>query len=140
MGRSCSVPTQGSLAGMSTLIEVTIISSKTGGTPGETDAYDRETTIRRNQHAIEAAVTEHVPRGQISTVKIRVKKPDRSLLGSGVKASTLQFRIAIGAASDMDRDNVIRSCRAAVPELVTANVPADHLCSLVIGLKGVAAA
>lgn len=121
-------------------INISIVSSKTGGTPGEVDAYDRETTIDRIQQAIEAIVSEHVPYGQISTVKTRVKKPSgairRMVRGmSGIQTITIELRITIGSFSDMDRVHVIRTCRETIPALVTANVPAHHLCSLVIGLK-----
>ncbi len=129
---------------MTTLLNVAIISSKTGGTPGETDAYNRETTIRRIQEAVEAIVSEHVPRGQISTVKIQVKKPAgairRLVRGErGVQTTSIQFRIALGGVTDMDRGGTIRACQAAVPKFVMENVPADHLCSLVIGVKAAAA-
>lgn len=100
------------------LLNVSIISSKTGGTPGEVNAYDRETTIDRIQQAIEAIVSEHVPRGQLSTVKIRVQKPNGALRRmvrgtAGIRTTTIQIRIAIGTISDMDRACVIRSCQEA---------------------------
>lgn len=125
---------------MSVLLNISIISSRTGGTPGEVDAHDRETTIRRIQQAVEALVSEHVSPGQISTVKTHVKRPIGAMrrLGrgsGGVRTTTLQFWIALGTFMDMDRSGVIRHCQEEVPALVTANVPADHLCSLVIALK-----
>lgn len=115
------------------LLNVSIISSKAGGTAGEVDAYDRETTIDRIQQAIEALVSEHVAPGQISKVKARVKGPRRK---GGVQTTTLLFRVEIGTVFDLDRAQVIRACQAEVPHAVTTKVPADHLCSLVIALKG----
>lgn len=114
------------------MLTISIVSSTTGGTPGKTDAYDRETTIGRIQQVIEAVVSEHVPAGQLSTVKTRIRKPK---LPADVRATTIEFRIARGTVFDMDRGRVIRACQAEVPAAVTANIPADHLCSLVVGLK-----
>ena len=58
---------------MNLLLSISIISSTSGGTPGETDAYDR-TTIDRIQQALEALIVEHVP-DQDMTAKIEIKKP-----------------------------------------------------------------
>jgi hypothetical protein len=128
---------------MSLRLNVTVVSSKTGGTPGETDAYDRTTTIDRIQQALEAIISEHVPRGQISTVKIHVKKPIGGLRRMvrktpSILTTTIRFHIALGTISDLDRGSMIRSCQAEVPALVTQNIPADHLCSLVIAVKDAA--
>jgi len=126
---------------MSIILNVAIISSTTGGTDGETVSHDRTTTIDRIQQAVEAIVSEHVPRGQISTVKIQIKRPAGAIrrLIRGVQTTSIQFRIALGGVTGMNRSSVIRTCQEAVPRFVTENVPADHLCSLVIGIKSGAA-
>jgi hypothetical protein len=123
---------------MAQTLDISIISSTTGG--DESDAYDRETTIDRIQQAIASILIDHIPRGQISTVKMRVKKPGgmfpRSVHSmAGVRVTNIQLHIAIGSFLDMDRSKLIHTCQAAVPEIVTANVPADHMCSLVIAFK-----
>jgi hypothetical protein len=126
---------------MAQTLDISIISSTTGG--DESDAYDRETTIDRIQQAIASILIDHIPRGQISTVKMRVKKPGgmfrrsvRSMRSmAGVRVTNVQLRIAIGSFLDMDRSKLIHNCQAAVPEIVTTNVPADHMCSLVIAFK-----
>lgn len=123
---------------MAQTLDISIISSTAGG--DESDAYDRQTTIDRIQQAIESVLIDHIPRGQISTVKMRVKKPGGMFRRSmrrmaGVRVTNVQLRIAIGSFVDMDRSKLIRTCQEAVPEIVTANVPADHRCSLVIGFK-----
>ncbi len=125
---------------MNLLLSVSIISSSTGGTPGETDAYDRTTTIDRIQQALEALIVEHVPRDQNVTAKIEVKKPGGGLRrlvcgAAGIRTTTIQVRLAPTNLGN-DRATAIRTCQAAIPALVTANIPANHLCSLVIALKG----
>ena len=125
---------------MNLLLNISIISSSTGGTPGETDAYDRNTTIDRVQQALEALITKHVPNDQHVTFKIEIKKPGgalrRMIRGeTGVRTTTIQVRL-VPTNLGNDRANAIRSCQAAIPVLVTSNIPANHLCSLVIALKG----
>jgi hypothetical protein len=125
------------------LLSVSIISSKSGGTPGETDAYDRDTTIDRIQQALEALITEHVSKDQGLLTKIEIKKPGGALRrlvrgAACVRTATIQVRLSPTALGN-DRSSTIRSCQAAVPALVTENIPADHLCSLVIAIKGAVA-
>jgi len=128
---------------MNLLLSVSIISSKSGGTPGEVDAYDREVTIDRIQQTLEALITEHVPEDQGLMTKIEVKKPGGALRrmirgATGVRTTTIQVRLAPAILGN-DRSSAIRTCQAAIPALVAANIPADHLCSLVIALKGAVA-
>lgn len=125
---------------MNLLLSVSIISSSTGGTPGETDAYDRTTTIDRIQQALEALIVEHVPSDQHVSTKIEVKKPGGALRrlvrgAAGIRTTTIQVRL-VPTNMGNDRSGAIHTCQAAIPALVTANVPANHLCSLVIALKG----
>lgn len=125
---------------MNLLLSVSIISSTTGGTPGETDAYDRTTTIDRIQQALEALLVEHVPPDQGVSTKIEVKKPGGALRrlvrgAAGIRTTTIQVRLSPTNMGN-DRESAIHACQAAIPALVTANVPANHLCSLVIALKG----
>lgn len=124
---------------MAQILDINIISSLTGG--DDTVSYDRETTIGRIQEAIESVVTERVSRGQISALSVRVKKQPagairRAVRGiAGVRLTNFQFRISAGDFTDMARGALIDACRAAVPEIVRARIPAGHLCSLVIAFK-----
>lgn len=128
---------------MNLLLSVSIISSKTGGTAGETDAYDRDVTIDRIQQALEALITEHVPEDQGVMTKIEVKKSGGALRrmirgAAGVHTTTIQVRLAPMILGNK-RSSAIRLCREAVPAIVTANIPTDHMCSLVVALKGAVA-
>jgi hypothetical protein len=120
------------------VLHVEIISSTSGGMPGKTVAYDRDTTIDRIQQALEALVVEHVPAHQGLSPKIDVKKPNGALRrlirrAGGVRTTTIKVCLA-PAILGMDRARAIRFCQDAVPAIVEASVPADHLCSLVVAL------
>jgi hypothetical protein len=125
---------------MNLLLSVSIISSKTGGTEGETDSYDRGVTIDRIQQALEALITDHVPEDQGVMTKIEVKKSGGALRrlargAAGIRTTTIQVQITPMILGNK-RSSAIRFCQEAVPTIVTANVPADHRCSLVVALKG----
>lgn len=55
-------------------IRIVIVSSESGGTPGETDSYSRDDTISRAEYAVADAIRQRVPADHLCSIVFAVNK------------------------------------------------------------------